>query len=250
MTNNTLRALIVGSLTATAMFTAGTANAAIPVIDPTAIARIREVVSTASKQLAEVQKQVTQVTQMRNTIGQVGRGQLGSILSQTGLDFSGANGVLRDVRTLGNRANNIGYQLNTMTIDGEGASLNLPQIRSLVDGREAASKIFFVPNSVDVSVNTVKQLRERRNAAVRDAAVTGYGAAASFKADLSETQQIADKLSAQARESADLRTDVQVNTATLLAIYGEIQKQTAIQAQMLELDAARSLAADVTAKRN
>ncbi len=243
------RTLFAATLAASVAFTASPANAGIPVIDPTAIARIREVVSTASQQLAQIRQQVQQVNQMRNTIGQVGKGQLDSIMQQSGIDMAGAKGVLRDVQTLGSTTANLGDAVKGLKIDGEGA-LNIPSIDSLAAGRDAAGKIFFYGGDGAMSMQTVKKLRDRRNIALRETAVTGFGAAASFKSDLAETQQIADKLTAQASDSPDLRTDVQVNTATLLAMYAELQKQTAIQAQLLELDASRTLAGDATAKRN
>lgn len=243
------RYFLTAAIAASMTFGSIPAHAAIPVIDPTAIARIREVVATAGQQLAQVRQQVQQVTQMRNTIGQVGKGQLSSILSQTGINFSGEAGVLRDVQSLGQSTASIGEAVKNMKITGEG-SLAIPAINSLDAGREAASKIFYYSGSEEMSVDTVKQLRDRRNIALREAAVTSFGAATSFKSDLTDTQQIADKLSAQAAESVDLRTDVQVNTATLLAMYAELQKQTAIQAQLLELDASRTLATDATGKRN
>ncbi|AXK43781.1 type IV secretion system protein [Erythrobacter aureus] len=243
------RALFAAAAAATVMTMPAPASAGIPVIDPTAIARIREVVSTASQQLAQIRQQVQQVNQMRNTIGQVGKGQLDSIMQQSGIDMAGAKGILRDVQTLGSTSANLGNAVKGLKIDGEG-SLNIPTIDSLGAGRDAASKIFFYGGSESMNMQTVRQLRDRRNIALRETAITGFGAAASFKSDLAETQQIADKLSAQASESTDLRTDVQVNTATLLAMYAEMQKQTAIQAQLLELDASRTLAGDATAKRN
>lgn len=243
------RYIALSVLAASTVLTATPAYAAVPVIDPTAIARIREVVATASKQLAQVQQQVSQVTQMRNTIGQIGKGQISNILEKTGIDFVGAQGVLRDVQTLGNSSANIGSLVQNLKIEGE-AALNIPKINSLSAGRDAASKIFFYGGEAAMTVGTVQKLRERRNLALRETAVTSFGAAASFKSDLQETQQVADKLSQQATESTDLRTDVQVNTATLLAMYAELQKQTAIQAQMLELDSSRTLASDSTAKRN
>lgn len=243
------RALFGLAMLTTASTIASPANAAIPVIDPTAIARIREVVSTASQQLAQVRQQVQQVTQMRNTIGQVGRGQLGSILQQSGLQLSGVDGVLRDVQTLGTSSANLGQAMQNLTIEGENG-LNIPTINSISAGRDAAAKIFYYGGEGSMTVGTVRKLRERRNIALRETAVTSFGAATSFKSDLQQTQQMADRLSARAADSTDLRTDVQVNTATLLAMYAELQKQTAIQAQLLELDSSRTLAADSTAKRN
>src|SRR3546814_20253863 len=87
----------------------------------------------------------------------------------------------------------------------------------------------------------VSSLRERRNIGLRETAVTAYGAATALRADLEETRKIAEGLQEQAKTSADLRTDVQVSTAALLAMYAELQKQTSLTAQMLELESSREI---------
>src|SRR3546814_2181823 len=63
--------------------------------DLSAIARIREVVTTASQQLAKAQEQLGQMREMNSTIGKAGQGQIGTILKSSGLDFAGEKGVLK-----------------------------------------------------------------------------------------------------------------------------------------------------------
>lgn len=239
---------LVGACMAASALAATPASATIPVIDPSAIAKIRETVSVATKQLSSLQQQVSQVTQMRNTIGQVGPGMLGNILQQAGLDFSSAQGMLRDVTSLTSQIQSIPNQAKSLKLDGE--SMNFGNITNLASGREAASQLFFYNGSKPMSSELVTQLRQRRNVILRDSAISSYGAATSMKGDLAKSQQIADNLSSQAKNAADLRGDVQANTATMLAIYGEITKQTAIQAQLLEMQSAQTLAVDATGKRS
>lgn len=241
-----IRVIATAALLATTFFSAP-ASANIPVIDPTAIARLRETVSVATKQLGALQQQVQQVQQMRNTIGQVGPGMLGNILQQSGLDFSGEKGILNSITSLKSQADTTLGQVKSMKMSGE--SMNFGSITNLNGGREAASQIFFYNGKESMSPQLVSQLRTRRQAVVRDSAVTSYGTAAAMKGDMIKTQQVADGLSAQAKATTDLRGDVQVNTAAMLAIYGEVSKQTAIQAQMLELQSAQTLSVDSTGKR-
>ena len=222
----------------------------VPVIDPTAIARIRETVSVATKQLGAIQQQVSQVTQMRNTIGQIGQGRLGDMMSASGLNFAdigGAKGILSDITSMGNQVSSMTTQAKQLKLPGE--SMNFGSITNLNTGREAAAQLFFYNGGQEMTQDTVAQLRVRRNALLRDSAVSGYGAAAAMKSDMSKTSEIADKLAGQAKSAADLRGDIQANTATLLAIYGEITKQTALQAQMLEIQSTQTLAVDSTGKR-
>src|SRR3546814_14632081 len=83
------RALITAALIASTAISAPANAAAVPVIDPSAIARIREVVTTASQQLAKAQEQLGQMREMNRTIGKAGQGQNGTILKSSGLDFDG-----------------------------------------------------------------------------------------------------------------------------------------------------------------
>lgn len=241
------RVLVTTALFGAAMFSAAPASANIPVIDPTAIARLRETVSVATKQLGALQQQVQQVQQMRNTIGQVGPGMLGNILQQSGLDFSGEKGLLNSITSLKSQADASLSGVKSMKMSGE--SMNFGNITNLTGGREAASQIFFYNGKESMTPDLVSQLRSRRQAVVRDSAVTSYGTAAAMKGDMIKTQQVADALSTQAKGSTDLRGDVQANTAAMLAIYGEVSKQTAIAAQMLELQSAQTLSTDATGKR-
>jgi hypothetical protein len=241
-----IRALVTAALLATTVVSAP-ASANIPVIDPTAIARLRETVSVATKQLGALQQQVQAAQQMRNTIGQVGPGMLGNILQQSGLDFSGERGVLNSITSLKSQADDTMSQVKGLKMSGERMSFG--NITNLSSGREAASQIFFYNGSDAMTPQLVTQLRTRRQAVVRDAAVTSYGTASAMKGDMIKTQQIADGLSTQAKASTDLRGDVQANTAAMLAVYGEVSKQTAIAAQMLELQSAQTLSVDSTGKR-
>src|SRR3546814_1765968 len=102
------RALITAALIASTAISAPANAAAVPVIDPSAIARIREVVTTASQQLAKAQEQLGQMREMNSTIGKAGQGQIGTILKSSGLDFAGEKGVLNSIRTLSSQANNLG----------------------------------------------------------------------------------------------------------------------------------------------
>lgn len=246
------RAIITAALVASTVLSAPAHAAAVPVIDPSAIARIREVVTTASQQLAKAQEQLGQMQKMNSTIGKAGQGQIGTILQQSGLEFSGEKGVLNSIRTLSTQANNLGGIAKKLQIPGEGA-INIPNISESSDpiaaGREAAGQLFFYNGGESMTQEAVSSLRERRNIVLRETAVTAYGAATALRADLDATRKIAEGLQEQAKTSVDLRTDVQISTATLLAMYAELQKQTSLTAQMLELESSRVLAADATGKR-
>ena len=225
------------------------ASANVPVIDPTAIARIREQVALASQQLGAIKQQVEKVQDLKNVIGQMGASAIGTTLEQAGLNFSDvddAKSILRDVSALSKDVKQLPQSLSNFKINGE--SLALSVVDGLASGRTNAGKIFYFNGSGEMTQATVDGLRKRRSAALRDAAINGYALATSMKGDLGQTQKTADALAEQAKKATDLRGDVQANTAALLAIYAETTKQTALQAQALEIESANTLSTDPTGK--
>lgn len=239
------------SLLAGAAMLAGAApaNAGVPVIDPTAIARIREEIAVATQTLATVKQQVQQVQGLQNSIGQMGASVLSDQLAKAGVNFNDLNGatsVLRDVVALAADAKQMQNTLQNYKIDGE--SIALQVVSDLVSGRANAKKIFFYNGGNDMNQNSINGLRKRRSAAVRESAINGYALATAMKGNMEQTQKSADAISEQAKKATDLRGDVQANTAALLAIYAETTKQTALMAQALEVDASSSLASDPTGK--
>lgn len=229
--------------------TAIPAHAEIPVIDPTAIARIREEIAVATQTLNTVRQQVQQVQSLQNSIGQIGASVLGDQLAKAGINFNDLNGaasILRDVTALAADTKMMSNVLQNYKIDGE--AIALQAVSDLASGRTNARKIFFYNGSNDMSQNTINGLRKRRSAAVRESAINGYALATSMKGNLTETQKTADAIADQAKKATDLRSDVQANTAALLAIYAETTKQTALMAQSLEVETANSLSSDPTGK--
>src|SRR3546814_19261315 len=114
------RALITAALIASTAISAPANAAAVPVIDPSAIARIREVVTTASQQLAKAQEQLGQMREMNSTIGKAGQGQIGTILKNSGLDFADAKGVVNSIRTPSRQAHNPGSMATKLQIPNKG----------------------------------------------------------------------------------------------------------------------------------
>src|SRR3546814_17623846 len=94
------RALITAALIASTAISAPANAAAVPVIDPSAIARIREVVTTASQQLAKDQEQLGQMRELNSTIGKNGTGQIGTHMKSTGTDFDDEHGGLKTISPL------------------------------------------------------------------------------------------------------------------------------------------------------
>ena len=219
------------------------AAAQIPVIDPVQIARVREIVATASQSLAAAQKQVSQFKQMSSTIGAIGQGQIGAIMQASGLNFSGVSGILNDVRSVSGQMNSIAGQVSNF--NGLSAAGITQASQSFAGARQMTSQLFYLQTAAPTNQSS-QALHYVRGVAVREAGMSGYGLAMTIKGDMTRAQETADRLSAQAAASADLRTDVQANTAAVMALYAQITKETAISAQMLEIQAAQTLAMDAT----
>lgn len=228
---------------AAAAFTtlAAPAVAQIAVIDPSAIARLREGLQTARQIEQQARANLQSVNQVRSTLGNVGRGNLGAILGTSGLNFTGPQGVLNELVTLSQTPRQLGSLLTHLP-NGTATRFNFD---SFAGSRQAATQMFFSSAPPQALTDRdVQAVRRSRVALAREAGLNGYGLAIATKADLTRTQATADQLATQARNSTDMRSDIQVNTAALLALYTETAKQTAIQAQLLELEAARHLAGD------
>lgn len=241
--------ILAGTAVAAVLLSAAPAQAiGYPVIDGSAIMRMREQIATLTKQLSAIQQQTQQVTQMRNTIGQIGPGMLGKILKDSGIDFANPTGAFKDIGSMASQVDSVTSQASKLKIGKEtGAAVG--KITDLASGREAAAKLFFYNGDDAMNSDTINQLRSRRGVMVRESALSGYGAASSMKADLVATQKVAAGLSTQAKDSPDLRGDVQVNTSVMLAMYGEMAKQTALMAQGLEINSAQTLAQDSVGRR-
>lgn len=237
-----------GAAAALALLPINSASAGIPVIDPTAIAKITNEVSVATRSLSQVTQITNQVTGMSRSIGSGNISGMTSILGRVGLNFNDG-GLLRNVTQLTGQVSNMSSMASSLPkVVGE-TNFSLPKISSFSDATSAAGELFYYNGSQPMTLEIVNSLRERREAVVRNAAITSYGVANSLKGEIQTTSDTASKLSDQAKSATDLRGDVQANTATLLAIYAEVTKQTALQAQMLDMQASQVLAVDTTGKR-
>lgn len=239
------------------------ANAQAVVLDPKVLVQAKAQVDQAMKLKQAAEKTVGQVTKISDGIGKVGAGSLTSLLQQSGFNFQSVNGVrgiLSNVEDMGSQATTALNSAKAMPIGKESFSFvtSGPKSQQYPNGapldlgqaRNAAKQIFFYNGSDALDQQKVSQLRARRSAMLRESAVTGYATSTAMKSDLGTSGAAANKLMAQVKDSSDLRGDVQANTAAMLAVFGEMTKQTALQTQMLEIAAAQTLAADQTGKAN
>ena len=254
----TSRNRIIAAATASlfAIVMPSVANAQAFVLDPKVLVQAKAQVDQAMKLKQAAEKTVGQVTKISDGIGKVGAGSLTSLLQQSGFNFQSVNGVrgiLSNVEDMGSQATSALNTAKSMKIGNESLNFAMPGANQKMDlsgARNAAKQIFFYNGSDALDQQKVSQLRARRSAMLRESAVTGYATSTAMKSDLGTSGAAANKLMAQVKDSSDLRGDVQANTAAMLAVFGEMTKQTALQTQMLEIAAAQTLAADQTGKAN
>jgi hypothetical protein len=228
-----------------------------PVLDIKAsIASVKEL-EQLRQAVAKAEQLKGKVTDMSTSIGQIGKSSLGNMMSTAGFNFKsvagGAKGVLSDVEDMGTQANTALTQAKGMKIPGEAMNFKVGDANNklgLQDARTAAQQLFFYNGSEQMDQTKIAALRDRRNAMLRESAVSAYASSVATKSGGATAGTAADNLVAAVKDSPDLRGDVQANTGVLLAIYKEIVQQTALQTDAVGLAAAQTLATDPTGKAN
>ena len=209
----------------------------IPVIDPSNIAQTIKVVENGVQQVQQMKAQVEQLTNLKDTIGDIGVGEIGSILERAGLNFNTEQDNL-----LGQFRETVPGIIDGLPNSELGRSLGVDagaaqQARTSIDaGRRFALSTFYRGTSASAAV---------REAALRDSATSGYATAVVTKVRLSESEATIQALNEQMAASTDLRTDVQNNTAVSMAQYQQMVIQTQLLAQLLEVQATGNMASQV-----
>lgn len=217
----------------------------IPVIDPSNIAQTVKVVQNGVQQVQQMKAQVEQLSQLKNTIGAIGEGEIGNILQRSGLDlnvnkdslFGQFNQTLPGILD-GLPNSEIGKALGVDASSAQNA-------RTSIDaGRRFALTTFF--QGSNASLDEVTRRNGVRQAAMRDSATAGFATAVVTKARLGEVETTIKALNDQMSKSADLRTDVQNNSAVSMATLQQIVIQNQLLAQLLEVQATGNMSDSVS----
>lgn len=216
----------------------------IPVIDPSNIAQTVKMVQNGAQQLQQAKAQVEQLSNLKDTIGAVGEGEIKSILSRSGLDFSADSDTLFNqfdqtlpgiLDALPN--SDVGQKLG---VDARSAQ----EARTSIDaGRRFALSTFY--KGENASLDEVTRRQVVREAAMRDSATAGFATAVVTKARLGEVQTTIAALNDQMAKSTDLRTDVQNNSAVNMATLQQLAIQNQLLAQLLEVQSTGNMTTSV-----
>lgn len=250
-------------------FTAISTNsyANVPVIDGTLIARAAQSVGLQTQQLAQLQQVYQTGMMIHGAIGQRGAGNImglmgpaaGALMGQLGMGQSGALKSAYDAygSTIASGiAGAVGGNPNWAAIAGNTVSgiagaqgggrgvrgLTQPTADGFSSARGWTANTFYGDSPPDADGRA--QLEQRRLGALRGAAVDGYALSMSTRRQIANTATIAQGLEQAANSSTDLRSDVRVNTLTLLQIYTLQTQQLAALNQLVEIEASTRINSD------
>lgn len=235
------RVIITSALSLFALTAIPAKAQGIPVIDPGNIAQTIKVVQNGVQQVEQMKAQVEELSNLKSTIGEIGEGEIGSILNRAGLNLNGnENNLLSQFRQtipgildgLPNSEVGQGLGINAQSANNARTSIQ--------GGREFVLQTFF--NGTNASIDEVAQRQSIREAALRDSASTGFSTAVSTKVRLAETENTLKVLAEQMTASGDVRTDIQNNSAVGMASLQQLVIQTQLLAQLLEVQSTGNMA--------
>jgi hypothetical protein len=238
------KAIMILAGAGTAMVFSSPATAGVPVIDPSNIAQTAKVVQNGLQQIQQLKAQVEQVTTMAKTIGSNGPLQIASdIMKKAGMDFASTdpkvNALVEYKKSMPGLidalpSSNIGKEL------GISSSLAGNAKSSIEDARKFALTAFY--KSGTATIDETQKRQGVRAAAMRDSVTAGYAMAVYTKNDLSRTEERLKTLSEGVSKAADLRGDVQSNSAIALAQLQAMTVQNQLLSQLLEVQATSAMA--------
>lgn len=231
-----MRKLLLAATVLASVAAAPAAHAQVPVIDAGQLAQSVMLVQTAGQQLQQLQQLVQLAQQFRGIVGQVGQivgpFQSGGFASS----FGGGGFGLQGLSSFGRFD-----PCQTMGICGgaQGA------LTSMAYGaaRSWATNTFFAPTSG--SFDAGRQQLAVRQAAGVGAAHDGLAMAITVRQQIARSAERQAALEQAVAGAGDLRGDIQGATAVATALYQQERERTAMLAALLQLSAARQIAADV-----
>ena len=234
--------ILAAALAASSLASVPASAQGVPVIDSGGIAQTVKVVQTGVQQVQQLRAQLEQVTKINDTLGKVGEGAINSILQGANLDLDQDNMIGQLRQTIpgildGLPNSQIGQKFGVTAQAAQQART------SITAGRQFTLQTFY--NGSNASVDDVTNRRGIREAAMRDSAAAGFATSVVMKTRLGEAEGTIRSLNERMAKSADLRTDVQVNSAITMANLQQLVIQNQILAQLLEVNSTGNMGAGV-----
>lgn len=220
-----------------------------PVIDSAAVAKAVDSVNALTQQVRELNDMLTQVQSIVQTVGKEG---VPTLLFQEALSQSGISQYGSPVKDLMEQETSlmvsgaVGKSFKATLAEADkqkgqaGGATAKPDFSSLSSAEGWVRKELTVPK--DASLTAIDLTRKARSMLAGEAAANGYAIALTVRQQVSAMGERAQKLSRQAGQSKDMRTDIAANTAVMLAMHEQLAEVQALLAAVLEVQSASGLA--------
>ncbi len=287
LTRRTLRALctalMVSSLLVGMPGHVERAEAQVPTIDLSSLAKLKEMVGTANQQLGQLNSIFNTISQINRVIGAVGSGNIGGILSLLGLgnlnacimraqslvgSLSGGNVMsiiggassalngcsgsvgLTGIRPTMPSISNFGYYANNnsqFTGLYNGVTQAMSAGQTMGTASAALQRSLYLDESTYRGANSaqsVESMNAIRGIVARQSAVDAMAVAVQGRTMLGNAPQEMQALSDKAKEAKTLRDDIAVNNAIMLKILEQVQQLNANLAAQNQLRGAVQISND------
>jgi hypothetical protein len=251
------RALLATVLLLAAILAPGRGRAqGYPVIDAQAIAKAVENVNAVAEQVRALNEMLVQVQSMVATVGKEGVPTLAfqAVLSQSGISRFGppvrdliqsVDATWTNAQALGDSGRSLGKSFRQLLDDadkakGQTSSSPKPDFSSLAKTQAWVRKELTV--SPEASLTAIDLTRKARSMLAGEAAADGYAMALAARQQMGTTGDRARTLADQVGGARDMRSDLQANTAVMLAMHDELSQVQALLAAVLEVESAGRLA--------
>jgi len=228
-----------------------------PVIDAQAVAKAVENVNAVAEQVRALNEMLVQVQSMVATVGKEGVPTLAfqAALSQSGVSRFGppvrdliqsVDATWTNAQALGGSARSLGKSFRQLLDDADKAKgvpsspSSSPDFSSLVKTQAWVRKELTV--SPEASLTAIDLTRKARSMLAGEAAADGYAMALAARHQMESTGDRARMLADQVGGAKDMRSDLQANTAVMLAMHDELSQVQALLAAVLEVESAGRLA--------
>ncbi len=230
-----MRKLSLSLTAAFALLAYQPAQAFPPVFDPVAIQNTAQVIQVAQSQLQEL-NQIRGMAQQ--TISSIG--SLGNLPGQFLGDLVRDINPMQNFTGFGSDGCMLGLCGDDISNPGSASAGGLPANANFEQSREWVTQRFYAPQELNAEGRA--RLYAERARAARSSAQSGFAVASVARQRMTTAGQDADRVTATATSGTDLRSDIQRNTAVLMASYQERQQHLILYAALLEMEGTTQLA--------
>lgn len=259
------------------------AEAQVPTIDLSSLAKLKEMVGTANQQLGQLNSIFNTISQINKVIGAVGSGNIGGILSLLGLgnlnscimaaqnlvgSLSGGNVMsiisggtsalngcsgsvgLTGIKPTMPSISNFGFYTannSQFTSQYNNVTQAMSAGQTMATASAALQKSLYLDESTYRGSNaaqSVESINAVRGIVTRQSAVDAMGVAVQGRTMLAQAPKDMQSLADKAKEAKTLRDDIGVNNAIMLKVLEQMQQINAQLSALNQLRGAQHISSD------